>query len=356
MRICFKQFSQMLNCFFYENHIDISVHILYIYLYTVYAQICFCINVSLEKQNRMRQAWKGELDMVKFENVDKYLGEFHLQDLSFELPKGYIMGLIGENGAGKTSLLNLILGLYQPNRGTVQIFGKNYVDDEREIRNDISYVLTDGDLFVADMKLIENADMFGKYYDSYNRELLCENCRRFSLDVQKKWRKISKGEKLKFQFAFALSHGAKLLVLDEPTANFDPEFREQFLRMITEFVSDGEHSVILATHQLQDLDQVADYLMFLHHGEMIFFMDKETLTDKFRIVKGEPYKINLLKPERMVYKETGGYGASAMIRHRKIDTYDPMLTVSIPTVEELLYYLIKNDKPKEIFRKMQGGK
>lgn len=282
--------------------------------------------------------------MVQFENVRKWLGGFLLQDISFELPEGYIMGLVGENGAGKTSLLNLVLGLYRQDSGTIKLFGREYAGREREIRQDISYVLLDEDLFPADTRLIDNANMFGKYYERYSAETLADYCRRFSLDTKAKWKNLSKGGKLKFQFAFALAHQPKLLVLDEPTANFDPKFREQFLHIITDFVSSGECSVILATHQTQDLDRIADYVTFLHQGRLVFSMDRETLTDRFRLVQGEAYKVNLLKPERVIYKEKGEYAVSALVRHRRIDTYDSQLTVSIPTIEEIMYYMIKSDK------------
>lgn len=280
--------------------------------------------------------------MVRFENVEKHLGDFSLQNISFELPQGYIMGLIGENGAGKTSILNLILGLYQPDAGNVKIFGCEYYKEESIIRNQIGYVLTDEDLFLEDLRLEENANLFGKYYQYYDKSKMLAYCDAFDLNPKKKWRKLSKGEKLKFQFAFALSHQAKLLILDEPTAYFDPEFRKQFLHMVTAFIKSGECSVILATHQLQELDQIADYITLVHQGKLIFSMDKEILMEQFRIVKGEAYKLNLLRQERIIYKETRDYMSSALVRHRKIDRYDQALTVSIPTTEEILYYFVKS--------------
>ncbi len=285
--------------------------------------------------------------MIKFTEVQKRLGNFCLEDLTFDLPNGYIMGLIGENGAGKTSLLNLILGLYQPDSGLVQVFGKKYKDEECSIRNAIGYVLADEDLFTAGMKLVENAAMYGKYYKNYNEHIFADYCMKFSLDLNRKWNSLSKGEKLKFQFAFALSHDSKLLILDEPTANFDPQFREQFLHAVTDFVKDGERSVILATHQLQDLDQMADYIMLLHQGRLIFSCEKETLVDRFRMIKGEEYKINLLKQERVIYKETGDYAASALVWHRRIDTYDRQLTLSVPTIEEIMYFLMRSGRLDE---------
>ena len=284
--------------------------------------------------------------MIKLERVEKRLNDFNLQDISFELPKGYIMGLIGGNGAGKTTLLNLILGLYQPDHGRLTLFDREYSEDEQLIRNETGSVLADENLFLPDISLIQNANLFGRFYKNYNKDMILQYLKQFSLDVRKKWKHLSKGEKLKFQFAFALSHHAKLLVLDEPAANFDPEFREQFQHIITQFASSGEGSVILSTHQLSELNRAADYITFLHQGKLVFSTDKETLADKFRIVKGEEYKINLLKEERIVYKEKNSCGVSAIVRHRKIDYYDNALKVEIPSLEDIMYYLIKSGKPE----------
>ncbi len=284
--------------------------------------------------------------MIKLERVEKRLNDFNLQDISFELPKGYIMGLIGGNGAGKTTLLNLILGLYQPDHGRLTLFDREYSEDEQLIRNETGSVLADENLFLPDISLTQNANLFGRFYKNYDKDMIFQYLKQFSLDARKKWKHLSKGEKLKFQFAFALSHHAKLLVLDEPAANFDPEFREQFQHIITQFASSGEGSVILSTHQLSELNRAADYITFLHQGKLVFSTDKETLADKFRIVKGEEYKINLLKEERIVYKEKNSCGVSALVRHRKIDSYDNALKVEIPSLEDIMYYLIKSGKPE----------
>lgn len=278
--------------------------------------------------------------MLTLQHVNKKLGNFELKDISMELPKGYIMGLIGENGAGKTSLLYLILGLYKQNAGEISVLGMDYEKNEWEIRNALGFTLVE-ELFYGDISLKQNADMFGKHYENYDAEQFVNYCKEFELDVNKKLKKLSKGEKLKFQFAFALSHAPKLLILDEPTANFDPQFRKKFMQVITKFVSDGEHSVILATHLTTDLDQIADYIMFLHKGEMLFYMDKESLNDAYRMVGGEDYKINLLSKEKIVYKEKGQYGSKALVRHSRLNCYDSSLQLTIPTLEELMYFIVK---------------
>lgn len=281
--------------------------------------------------------------MLEFDHVSKKIGKFNLNDISFTLPKGYIMGLIGENGAGKSSILNIILGLYTQDKGTIKLMGMEYqVENERAIKNAIGFVTVD-ELFYGALSLKDNAGMYGKYYEKYEEDILKTYLNLFQLDGGRRFKTLSKGEKLKFQFAFALAHQPKLLVLDEPTANFDPDFRKQFLKIITEFVSDGEHSVLLATHLTSDLDKVADYITFVHHGSVLCSTDIETLLDKYSLIQGEKYKINLIKSDRIVHKEDNGLFATALvINSRYSKKYDKELEVRRPTVEEIMYYTIKS--------------
>lgn len=283
--------------------------------------------------------------MLEIQGLEKKLEGFTLQDVNIELPKGYIMGLIGENGAGKTTLLNLILGLYKPTKGQIIIDGMTYENQEKEIRNLLGYVLVD-DVFSGEMKLIEQADMYGKYYDNYDRTLFLEYCKRFELEEKKKYKKLSKGEKLKFQFAFALAHKPKLLILDEPTANFDPEFREEFLQIITEFVANGENSVLLATHMTEELDRFADYITFLHKGNVKFSVERSELESKYRLVSGEDYKINLIKKERVIHKEKGKYATTALVEHTNHSFYSPELDINVPSVEDIMYHMIKSEQER----------
>ena len=280
--------------------------------------------------------------MLKVEHISKKLDKFRLQDISLELPRGYIMGLIGPNGAGKTTLLYLILGLYKPEEGSIEINGNDIVKHEVMAKNEMGYVLAE-ELFCQDVTLVENGDMYGKYYKKYDKELFLKYCERFHLKKDQKLKKHSKGEKLKFQFAFALAHKPKLLILDEPTSNFDPEFQEDFIKIITEFVSDGEHSVVLATHLTWELERIADYITFLDHGKMVFSQDRQSLEDAYRLVCGEEYKINLLPEERVIYKEKGKYSTKAIVKHRRRMNYDKELEIIIPTIEDIMYFMVKGE-------------
>lgn len=281
--------------------------------------------------------------MVKLELVSKKLGNFSLQDINVELPVGYICGLIGPNGSGKTTLLHLIMGLYQQDTGEIYVMGQQFPQEEAAIHNEMGVVLQER-LFDDYLTLQENASYYGRYYSHYEEDYFLQLLERFELQPHQKYSGLSKGEELKFQYAFALAHHPRLLILDEPTGNFDPEFREEFLASLKEFIADGERSVILATHITEDLDRMADYIIYLEKGKVLFAKDIEELRESYRLLQGEAYKIKLLPQENIIYMETGEFGARALIEHRRRFVYDKCLTVSYPTIEELMYFMTKGRK------------
>lgn len=275
--------------------------------------------------------------MIDCNNVSKRFTSFSLKNITFNLPAGYICGLIGENGSGKTTLINILSGLYSYD-GEVRISGRDYCNHEYDIKQDIG-VVVHGDIFEAKESLISNANYFGRFYKKYSKNLLENYLERFNLNDKKKYKELSKGEKLKFALAFALAHEPRLLLLDEPGANFDIEFRKEFNRLLREFIIDGTRSVILSTHIISDVETFADYILFLKNGEQILFGDVETIREKYRMVSGEKYKIKLLK-DRIIYLEEGRISCNALVKHDK-QGYDKELKVWEPGIDELMYYIGK---------------
>ncbi|MCR5756041.1 MAG: ABC transporter ATP-binding protein [Acetatifactor sp.] len=280
--------------------------------------------------------------MIEMKAVTKQLDKFRLKPVTFSIPNGYICGLVGENGAGKTTLLHLLLGLYRMDGGELSIDGMGYGNAEKELHDRIGTVLVD-DLFDRRVSLLENADYYGSFYSKYNREEMLRYLERFHLDKGRKFGRLSKGEKLKCQFAFALSHDAKLLILDEPTANFDPEFRTQFFEILKEYIADGTRSVILATHLTEDIDRIADYLIYLEKGEQIFTGDLEQFRSKYRMVTGDKYQLKKLPEENLIHIEEGPYGAKALVSHNRWVQYGE-LQVTYPTIEEFMFFYSKRGK------------
>lgn len=275
--------------------------------------------------------------MIDCNNVSKRFTSFSLKNITFNLPAGYICALIGENGSGKTTLINILSGLYSYD-GEVRISGRDYCNHEYDIKQDIG-VVVHGDIFEAKESLISNANYFGRFYKKYSKNLLENYLERFNLNDKKKYKELSKGEKLKFALAFALAHEPRLLLLDEPGANFDIEFRKEFNSLLREFIIDGTRSVILSTHIISDVETFADYILFLKNGEQILFGDVETIREKYRMVSGEKYKIKLLK-DRIIYLEEGRISCNALVKHDK-QGYDKELKVWEPGIDELMYYIGK---------------
>lgn len=275
--------------------------------------------------------------MIDCNNVSKRFTSFSLKNITFNLPAGYICGLIGENGSGKTTLINILSGLYSYD-GKIRISGREYCNHEYDIKQDIG-VVVHGDIFEAQESLISNANYFGRFYKKYSKNLLENYLERFNLNDKKKYKELSKGEKLKFALAFALAHEPRLLLLDEPGANFDIEFRKEFNSLLREFIIDGTRSVILSTHIISDVETFADYILFLKNGEQILFGDVETIREKYRMVSGEKYKIKLLK-DRIIYLEEGRISCNALVKHDK-QGYDKELKVWEPGIDELMYYIGK---------------
>ena len=275
--------------------------------------------------------------MIDCNNVSKRFTSFSLKNITFNLPAGYICGLIGENGSGKTTLINILSGLYSYD-GKIRISGRDYCNHEYDIKQDIG-VVVHGDIFEAKESLISNANYFGRFYKKYSKNLLENYLERFNLNDKKKYKELSKGEKLKFALAFALAHEPRLLLLDEPGANFDIEFRKEFNSLLREFIIDGTRSVILSTHIISDVEKFADYILFLKNGERVLFGDVETIREKYRMVSGEKYKIKLLK-DRIIYLEEGRISCNALVKHDK-QGYDKELKVWEPGIDELMYYIGK---------------
>lgn len=285
--------------------------------------------------------------MIRLTNMNKLVGTFFLRDINLEIPEGYMIGLVGANGCGKTTLLHVLMGLYQPSSGTIELMGKDYEKNERELHDEIGVVLQER-LFQKGMTLQENGSYYGRFYTNYDEVYFMELLQRYGLHPKDKYKTLSKGQELKFQYAFALAHKPKLLLLDEPTGNFDPEFRDEFLRSLKDFIADGKHTVILATHLTDDLDRMADYLIYMEKGQVLLATDMESLRNRYRIIGGEDYRMKRLPEQRVIHMEKGEFGTKALVKHRRMDQYDRSYTVTEPTIEEFMYYVTKRRKDVEL--------
>lgn len=213
-----------------------------------------------------------------------------------------------------------------------------YEENEKEIRQQTGIVLAE-DLLHPAFSLLQNGRYYGSFYNGYEEVCFVEKLKQYYLDPREKFGHLSKGQKLKCQFAFALACHPAYLFLDEPVANFDPEFKKQFFADLCAFIGDGERTAVLSTHETEDLDRLADYLIFMKEGEAVIASDMEKFRDSYRIVSGESYKIRLLRPDAIVKLEEREFGARALVRHSRLLSYDKSLLVAYPTIADFMYFM-----------------
>ena len=279
--------------------------------------------------------------LLEISHLDKQIGTLHLQDISFSLEPGYIFGLIGRNGSGKTSLIRTILNLYHKDSGAIIVNGCPMDLMEREAKNQIGFVL-DEFIFEEKLSISANGRYFGSTYSKYDHSFFLQFCKRFNLDPKQKTDRLSKGQKTRFQLAFALSHQAKLFIMDEPAAGLDPLFRRELTGYMQELVEDGTRSVLFSTHLTADLDQIGDYIALIDEGRFCFCTDKESLRERFVLLKGTEQQIQslALHSPKILAAVHEQYGSTALVEYPEPSMTEG-LSVSCPTLAELLFYLRK---------------
>jgi ABC-2 type transport system ATP-binding protein len=230
---------------------------------------------------------------LEIKNLAKDYGDFRLNGVSFGLPRGYIMGLIGPNGAGKTTIIKLVLNLIRRDGGEIRIFGRESLAAEVELKRRIGFV-HDTPFFYEHLTLSRLKDTVAPFYTDWDENHFRKLCREFGLPPGKRFSRLSRGTKMKFALAVALSHKADLLILDEPTSGLDPIFRRELLAKLLAFIQDEGKAVLFSTHVTSDLERVADYITFIKDGTIAFSARKDDILENWAVIKGGP---EILKPE-----------------------------------------------------------
>jgi len=248
---------------------------------------------------------------LEIKNLAKNYGDFRLKNVSFDLPRGYIMGLIGPNGAGKTTIIKLILNLVRREGGEIKAFGLDNLAHEVEIKNRIGFV-HDTPFFYEHLTLAGVRKTVAPFYRDWDDILFRRLVDEFNLPIGKRLAKLSRGQKMKFALALALSHKAEFLILDEPTSGLDPVFRRELLAKLSAFIQDEGKAVLFSTHITSDLERIADYITFVRDGEVVFSAPRDKILGVWAVVKGGD---ELLAPEnRILFKglRKGVYGVQAL--------------------------------------------
>ena len=251
--------------------------------------------------------------LLEVEGLTKRYPGFTLDSVSFRLETGYIMGFIGRNGAGKTTTLKSMLGLVHADAGSVRIDGTEYREDEHLSKQKLGVAFGGVDYYPR-AKLSDIARVTRRFYEAWDETQYRALLQRFQLDEKKRVRELSQGMKVKFSLALALSHNAKLLLLDEPTGGLDPVSREELIELLQHIVEDGEHSILFSTHITSDLEKCADYITYIRGGRIAASTDLDSFKSEYRLVRGTRAQLTEPLVQKFIGARKNAFGFTALAK------------------------------------------
>lgn len=280
--------------------------------------------------------------MLKIEGLNKSFKNFEIKDVSFELKKGYIMGFIGPNGAGKSTTIKLIMNLLKKDSGTIEVFGKDNIKFEREIKDRIGFVY-DESHFYEDLTINQMGSIVAPFYSQWDDSLFNKYIKDFSLDKNQKIKKLSKGMKMKFSLSLALSHNADLIIMDEPTSGLDPIFRREILDILYSIIQDENKSIFFSTHITTDLEKIADYITFINEGKIVFSKEKDLIIENYGVVKGGNEDLNEeIKSGLLGFKQTNvGFEGLTSDKARISKLAPESIIFEKPSLEDIMFYTVR---------------
>ncbi|WP_286080368.1 ABC transporter ATP-binding protein [Parablautia intestinalis] len=257
-------------------------------------------------------------NIITVKNLIKKYDGFELDNISFQIPAGSVVGLIGENGAGKSTVIKSVLGLTPIERGEIEVLGHNVKAGEKECgwREQIGVVFDECN-FPYGLKVKNIRNIMGKIYQTWDSTKFTDYINRFELPPGKKVKDLSKGMKMKLSIAMALSHDSRVLILDEATSGLDPVVRNEILDIFREFIEDGEHSVLLSSHITSDIEKIADYIMLIHKGQLLLMENKDELLYHYAIVRCTKEQAELIPKDIIVGMEKNAFETSVLIKDKK---------------------------------------
>lgn len=275
---------------------------------------------------------------LEINNLSKEFSDFKLDNISFRLEKGMVMGLVGENGAGKTTIIRLILNAIEKNGGNIKIFGMDNDAEEIACKERIGYV-ADEDYLIVTSNIKNYAKAFAHIYKNWDQPLFEKYAKMWNLPPKKKFSEYSKGMKTKAMLALTLAHHPELLILDEPTAGLDPIARIEVLDILREIVGDGEKSVLFSTHITGDLDKIADCVTVLNGGKITESTEIDKIEEKYAVISGPLSVLSSANKEKCVGIRKGSQNFEALIERKYLGSFEGV-SVRTPNIENLLTFTI----------------
>lgn len=277
------------------------------------------------------------MNALEIRNLTKNFPGFMLDDLSLTLPSGCIMGLVGENGAGKSTTIKLILDMLHKDSGTVTVLGRDNQDAMQLTKEDIGVVLDEVGIPEC-LTVRQIAKVMKHSFRNWDDAEFGRIVHRFSLPENKPFKDFSRGMKMKLGIAIALSHGSKLLLLDEATSGLDPVVRDEVVGMLSDFTRDETHSVLISSHIVSDLEKLCDYIAFLHNGKLLLCEEKDQLLAEYGIIHCTAQQLAALDAGAVKYTKTSPYGVEAIVLRNAIPSG---ISISPISIEELFVFMAK---------------
>ena len=284
-------------------------------------------------------------NVIEVEGLCKRYDGFAIENLNLSIPQGGIMGFIGANGAGKTTTIYSILNIIPVDAGRIRIFGKDYKKDEQEIKQDIGVVFDEMG-YHGIMTPLQISRMMKSIYHNWSETEFAKYLDRFGLPYKKQCGTFSRGMRMKLQIAVALSHEAKLLLMDEPTSGLDPVVRNEMLDIFQEFVEEEDHTILLSSHIIEDLERIADEIAFIDKGRILLADNKDVILEQHAILKGKKQDISKIRSEDMVGVKRSAYGVEILVHDASAcrRRYPEFLCEPASLEDIMLYYVSRESK------------
>ena len=282
------------------------------------------------------------MNAIELSHIQKSFGEFAIRDLNLTVPSGTICGLVGENGAGKSTTIRLLMNALRPDGGTARVLGMDVTTPEfRAVKEDVGIVLDEA-YYPEPLTAVQVGKVMAETYRRWDQGIYDGFLRRFDLPGKKPFKDFSRGMKMKLAIAVALSHQPKLLILDEATSGLDPIVRDEVLEIFNEFTREEDHSILISSHIVSDLEKLCDYIAFLHKGQLLFFDGKDQLLETYGVFAGTAEQMGSLREEAVVGREAGGCGGVRALVRR--DGVPAGLELERATVEDIILFMVKGAK------------
>ena len=284
------------------------------------------------------------VNAIEIKGLNKSYKDFMLKDICLSVPKGSVMGLIGENGAGKSTLINSILNVAECGYQEMNIFGKDIREHEKELKEDIAVIL-DGTYYNLEFTPAFIGKILSRVYQKWNMDLYYDYLERFHIPLKKKLKTFSRGMKMKLEFAIAFSHDTKLLILDEATSGLDPVFREEILELLRTYTEVDDHTILMSSHITSDLDKIADYIAYIHNGELLFVKTYDDVHENYGIINCNKETFEALNKDDIVSYRKEAYSYKVMVKNRlELQKAIKDLEVEKASIEDVMLYYAKGEK------------